>query len=294
METRINYFSRLSLLVSVIFFLNLQSFSQGTDSRRITSANKNNMYIGLSIDPISSKISNEGFSDVLSIKGGNSLNFSIDAGYFFSDLIGISIGAGYSSYSTKLSLDSSSYKFMTTDDEDEQFEMRIKGRSIEEDQNISLLSIPVSLIFRFAASEKIGLYLKPGISFDIPLLKKYDGNGIFTYDAYYAEYPVLLQDLPELGFPSNYATNVSEELEIKSINMALTVSGGMSYSVSEKMVLLLGATLNRSVGNVSAYEEDSGFRLTTEQNELRSMMAGSKNSGLQAFGFSIGIRYFLK
>jgi len=73
-------------------------------------------------------------STTLSYKKGNSINFGLDFGYFFSRVAGISVGAGYGSYSTELSLDSCSIKFQTTDSENESYEMRITGKSISENQ----------------------------------------------------------------------------------------------------------------------------------------------------------------
>ncbi len=287
------YFPAILSLIVLLILTENQISAQGTDSRQIKTGSSK-MFVGINIDPVTTRISNDFTSPGLKVKGGGSMNVTIDGGYFFSEFAGISIGAGYSSYATTLNLDSASYKFSATDDENEQYEMRILGKTISENQKISFLSIPATLILRYSTSEKLGFYLKPGLKFSIPLSKNYDGSGTFTYDAYYAAYPILLHGLDEFGFPANYRTEVSDDLELKSFSMAMTLSAGASYSVNEKIGILFGVTFNRSLGNISAYTKDPGFRLSSVADELKSFMAGSNKAGLQAFGLNIGLRYFLK
>jgi len=61
------------------------------------------------------------------------------------------------------------------------------------------------------------------------------------------------------------------------------VSGGASYSINESIQLNIGVHLSKSLANISAYQKDSNFRLTSKQAELNSFMAGSSNAGVQAF-----------
>jgi hypothetical protein len=66
------------------------------------------------------------------------------------------------------------------------------------------------------------------------------------------------------------------------------------FSINESIQLSLGAFFNRSLSNISAYEQDANFRLTTKAEELNSIMAGSSGASFQAFGLAVGVRYFLK
>ncbi|HLN22338.1 MAG TPA: outer membrane beta-barrel protein [Bacteroidales bacterium] len=282
-----------SQAIILMLVLSVSAYSQGTDSRMVSSGG--NKFIGLSIDPVTTTINNEGFSPAgLKVKGAMSVNITAEAGKFFSDFIGVSIGIGYGSYSTKLNLDSASYRFTATDSDNEQFEMRIKGKTITEDQKLSLVSIPVTMIIRYPLNDKISFYLKPGLSFSIPLAKTYNGTGIFTYDGYYAEYPVLLHDLPQFNFPNNYNNKVTDDLVVKSFNMALVASAGITFSVNDNISILAAGTFSKGLGSISGYEADSNFRLSEKADDMKSIMAGCTNAGLQAFGASIGIRYYLR
>lgn len=287
--------NRFGILLAVFLaFLTTVANSQGTDSR-MSSGIKDKLFIGLELNPLITNISNEKYvsSIPLSYKKGNSLNFAIEFGYFISKTVGISSGIGYSSFSTELSIDSCSLKYQTTDNEEEDFEMRINGKSIVENQKISFLSIPLCINLRFQAGEKIGFYIKGGVSFDIPVTKTFNGDGIFTYKGYYPAYPVLLENYSPY-FPTNVSTSSTGSLLIKSLNTAILASGSAFYNLNSNLQLLIGIHFNKSLTNISAYTPDPDFRISSTPNELNSFMAGSTSAGFQAVGLSVGLKYFIK
>jgi hypothetical protein len=295
MRTETTYIKYITLILVLLTAINTIVNSQGTDSRR-TYAKKTKLYLGITVSPQKTNINNEKLpaSSAMVYKKGTSFNFAIDGGYYFSKIAGISIGAGLTSYSTNLYLDSCSIKYQTTDDELEAYEMRIKGKSISEDQKISFLNVPVCFTLKFPAGKKSGFYLKGGMSFGIPVAKTFKGTGTFTYTGYYSAYPVLLQDLPDHGFPSNLNTPSSGNLKIKSLSPCLVASGGVTYYVNESIQLILGFNFNKSLGNISGYKPDSDFKLSSKANELNSLMAGSSNANTTASGLSIGLKYYLR
>jgi hypothetical protein len=267
--------------------------SQGTDSRKkFTKEEK--IFAGIVITPQTTTISNKNFVSAVPVeqKSGMSLNLLVEGGYFFSKIAGVSIGAGMGSYTAEQSLDSCSIKFNATDTDMETYEMRIKGRSITETQKLSFLSIPVCVIFKIPAGEKLGFYVKAGVSFDIPMTKTYEGSGIFTYDGYYAAYPVLLHDIP-VYFPANKNTSSSGTLELKSLSQTIVASGGAFFRVNESIHLSLGVNFCKSLGNISAYSTDS-YRLTSKPDEMNSIMGGAENAGVMGLGVSLGVRYYLR
>lgn len=252
--------------------------------------------MGFNVAPVQTSIINEDFKSTTALlsENGSALNPSVEFGYFFSGIAGLSIGAEYSSYSAKLALDSTSIRFQDVDSENENYEMRIQGKSMSENQKISVITFPVCLNLRFKANAKLGFYLKTGVSVNIPVEKSYNGSGIFSYSGYYSEYPVLLQDLPEYGFPLNQSTTSSGVLELQSFYTEVTASGGITWSLNNKITILLGANFSKSLGNISAYKPDPEFRLSSKVNDLKTIMAGSSGAGLQSVGLSIGLRYYLK
>jgi hypothetical protein len=287
----------------VLFFLlaalNTALFPQGTESRKrpgAGGAKVSKMCITLYLNPAMTKVSSgeiTGLSD-LTTSGGNSLHGALDLDYFFSSAIGVNFGLGYNGFSSQLSLDSWSGKYSTKDSENETYEMRISGEKITEDQKIAYLSIPVCLSMRFPAGGKFGFYMKAGIGFDIPIVKSYEEAGVFSYAGYYAEYPVLLENLSEYGFPYKKNTSSSGTLEVKSFSPAIIASGDIFFSISKTMQILVGGYFNRSLSNISSYTPASSFLLSSKADELNSIMSASPGANVQAIGLSLGFRYFLK
>lgn len=269
--------------------------SQATDSRRLNSKQKR-LYIGAYLNPLKTSILNSELVNIsdLSTNSKLTINGLLDFGYFFTPITGISVGLGYSNYSSQLSLDNYETHFQSTDSENESFEMRINGNSISEEQNISFFNIPICLSLRLQMSEKLGLFLNGGMEFKIPVVNNYTGSGNFTYDGYYPAYPVLLQNLPEYGFPSNLKTDVSGDLKVKSVILSIIASGGVSIAISSNVQLILFATVNKSISNITEYDTDLDFKLTSKASELKSLMEGSTETNVQALGLGIGIHYFFK
>ena len=281
----------LSVLMAVM--LNNVVFPQGTDSR-LRYGNNEQFGFGIVLTPQLTSINMEGFSSAATTTGGSGMNIAFDAAFYFSTFAGISIGAGLSPYSSELTLSSYSTQFSDVDSESESYEMQVEGRSITESQKISFLSIPITLAFRVPAGNKLGFYVNAGISAGIPIVKTYDGSGIFSYDGYYEEYPVTLEDIPQYGFPSDLRTNVSNQLEIKSFVASLTASGGFYFYLNKSIQLAIGANYTRALSDISNYQNTGTFYLTTQAEELNSMMEGSDKTGVQAIGLSLGFRYFIK
>lgn len=294
MKTEQPYSRIAALTIVLLTVVNSAIISQGTDSRS-KYVKEGKIYAGIVITPQITKISNNDFfaSSTLNQKGGTSLGFALEGGYFFSKIAGISIGAGMGSYSTELSMDSCSIKFQATDSDLEVYEMRIKGKLIKEEQKLSFLNIPVCVVMKIPAGDKLGFYVKAGLSFNIPIVKTYKGSGIFSYSGYYSAYPVLLQNIPAY-FPSDVETSSSGNIEVKSFSQTLVASGGVTFKLNELIELALGLYFNKSLGNISTYKPDSNFRLTSKANELNSFMAGSSKAGVQAFGLSLGLKYYLR
>lgn len=276
----------------MLSILSSAAYSQGTDAR-LTSGKNESLFLGLYVNPLMTDISNEVFTDALSSKKGNTINFEFEFGYFFTDIIGISLGAGYSSYAAELSLDSYNDSFGDTDNEGEAYTMLISGKSINENQKLSVLSIPLYINFRIPASDKLGFIIKAGPGFDLPMAKTYDGTGIFTYKGYYPAYPVTIENYPEY-FPTDFSTSSSGTLLVKSMNISLVAAGSAYYSLNDNIKLQLGLYFHKSMSNISSYEPVADFKLTSKKDELNSFMGGSSSTGIQAVGLSVGLKYYLK
>lgn len=284
----------LIIMSSFLYLSEESTFSQGTDSRTLLSKQRK-FYVGALVNFSSTNIECQNYLnlDAPGSKGKIAPGGIIDFGWFFKPFAGLSLGAGFGSYSQSLVLDSYQTSLPQIDSENEAYELQISGNSILEEQKITDIVFPVTLVLRIQMTEKLGFFAKGGIQFEIPVVKRFTGSGIFTYDGYYPEYPVLLHELPEYGFASNLETDVSGEIPVKSFNMSMVVSGGVSMNVGQKMQLILSASLTKSISDISAQQPNPQYRITTAANEYHSIMECSQKPGVKSLGFGFGLRYFL-
>lgn len=287
-------FIRYILLTVFIFICSQHDiFSQGTNFRK---KKQPGLFVGLNVGPSQSHIMNEGtlsVSELLSSKK-NSFFGTVEIGYFFSNYIGLSSGIGFVSYKTQLTLDSYQNNFNSIDSEDESYERRVSGSDITEVQNINFLSVPFCINLRLPFNETIGFFLQPGVNMTIPLSKNYNSNGTFTYKGYYPAYNVLLENLPDYGFPSNKSSNSEGELELKPFGINAIASAGIYFLIQKKIQLAVAACYDKSLSSISQYTSIGTFQLTSEVDQINSLMGASSNVTTQLFGLKVIFRYYLK
>lgn len=285
-----------NLLLSSVFLsvAILKVFSQGTD---ISGRKFPMFYVGINLIPVQTQLINEGDFSAAGFTTEKTINFSgeIEAGCLFSDFFGISLGAGYGSYSSNHLLESYEFDYTTTDSENDSYERRITGTDIFEIQNISFLNIPVTINFSVPFNRnKMGFYVHSGISFSIPVSGTFSSSGTFSYKGYYPEYNVLLEDLPAYGFGTNINNEAAGELFIKSMNLNLLVKGGFEMFVSKKIRLAAGILYTSSLSDISDYERNDRFILSEDASLMASFMEGSTKVSSKGLGAILSLNIFLK
>ena len=253
-------------------------------------------FIGVSGGPAKTDISND-FTSVISgvdMTMKNAYCLSVDAGYYFSKYFGLSTGIGLSSYITQLSLDPYSNSLDTIDSESESYERRISGNNINETQKIYFLEIPVILNFQCPFSKAIGFYLQGGINLAIHVGNNYSSSGTFSYSGYYTAYNVLLKDIPYKGFKSNVKNDVSGELKVKTLNPELIASGGFYFHNQKHFQISAGFFYKSLFSDISDYTPVESFQLSTQEDQLRSLMEGSEKTTASSMGIMISLRYYIK
>jgi hypothetical protein len=300
MKIRIIHYRQILLTVIIIICYQSVAFSQESDSILVKPTG---LFFGLSLGAIQSQITpsstqliNVGYSSFskLSLTKQYSYFGSIEIGYFFSKFIGLSTGIGYNSYSTQLQLASYLSKLNSIDSENEAYELRVSGKSIKEDQQVSFLTIPICFNLRLPLGRSFDFFLEPGINLAIPLGKSYQSSGTFTYKGYYPAYNVLLENLPAYGFPKDLNTEFDGKLSLKPFNFSAVVSAGFDFQVQNKYLFGLAVYYDRSLTSIADYSSPDSFQLSSEVNQINSMMGGSSKTTIQSIGIKIVFRYYLK
>jgi hypothetical protein len=284
---------------NLLTFLLLMAFACTSISAQDTTkaeVHKSRLYAGFTIGPAMNKIINVGELSVsaLSSKVNYSVSGSLDLGYQFSEIIGLSTGLVYSTNSSELSLNSYSNKFNTTDSENEPYECRVDGSSISEIQKISFLSIPLCINFQFPFTKRFGMFIQAGVNFSFPVSQEYSSSGTFTYTGYYPAYNVILKNLPAYGFIDDASLNYKGKLDIISPVINGLGMAGFQLFVTEKLQLALGANYCRSLMNISKYTSPETFQLSSDISKIYSMMGGCSNVTTQNVGLRLSFRYYFR
>ncbi len=285
----------LRQLIWMTFLLCLpyqEIFSQEADSMLVK---KPGLFVGLTMGPTQTMILNEGMSNVknlVSVKG-NGVSGTLEFGYFFSANFGLSSGIGYTACNGHSSLDSYQSKFNTTDSENEPYERQVLGIHLLEDQNIGLLTLPISANFRIPLGGKFGLFLQTGIELNKPITQKYHSSGTFTFKGFYPAYNVLLQNLPAYGFPTNATSAFDGTLNLKPISFDAIATAGIDFQIHKNLSGSLAACYHQSLSSISNQTAPENFQLSTDVNQINSLMGGSSKVTIQSIGLKIAVRYFL-
>lgn len=268
-------------------------FAQERDSGIVK---QDGMFIGISFGPSQSRIINGGSNLTLKHSYGNDYSYCgyLETGYYFSKYFGLSTGIGFDSYNSLLTLDDYQSKFIINDKENESYERRVSGTAIREVQEIGFLSVPFSINLRIPFNKTIGLFLEPGVNIIVPVIKNYNSIGTFTYKGYFPAYNVLLENLPAYGFPSNMNSKTNGNLEIKPLGFNAMVSAGFDCFIVNKLQIAVVVCYNRSLSTISGYTSPELFQLSSDPDQINSLMGGTTESTAQSIGLKIGVRYFLK
>lgn len=288
----ITLYNKLFLLFFLLIILRGIGYSQSLNSELLL---KNQSFIEISGGGTQTTISNQGASFISEVdwQEKNSYYFIISAGIFFSKHFGISTGIGLCPYFTQLSLNSYANTLDTLDSENEIYERRIYGENITENQKIYFLEIPLLLNFQYPLSNTTGFFIQGGLSLSIPVKKTYSSTGTFTYSGYYPDYNVLLTDVPYEGFKSNIVNDIGGKLRINPLNAGIIASGGFYFSPSMNYQISLGFIYKRILNDISDYSTETSFQLSTNENQIRSLMERCEKVTASSMGLTVSLRYYV-
>lgn len=253
------------------------------------------LFLGCAGDLTNAQIINKETQSLSSIVSNKKISASgsIEIGYFISKYIGLTTGVDYNMFTSNLRIDSYQNQYSTVDRENESFELRVSGQNIGESQQVDILSIPVCINFRVPLNMKVGFYMQTGINFRIPTTNKFNSSGTFTYKGYFPAYNVLLENLPEYGFPTDLMINTDGELDLKPLIYGGIVSVGADYLIHKRVQFTLAAYYDRSFSDITDYYSVDEFNLISDSGQFNSIMSGSSKTALQSVALKLGIRYYI-
>ena len=234
---------------------------------------------GYGLSGLSGKIENG------SITPGMGYQLSLNGKYFFTNNIGLGIGAGYSAYSSNAELTTYSTNIASVDDENENFEYRITASGIKEEQKLSALEIPVFLAYRKSLSEKLGLNASLGLKFSLPLSATYQcTGGTIETRGYYPAFNVELYNMPNHGFEKVENINYSGDLSTQ-MAYSLFANAGITIPVG-KIGINIGVYGSYGLNSVLKQEAN---QLMVYPKKYQSVTALADKISLVSGGVKIGV-----
>lgn len=270
-----------------------QPQEQPADSLKIK---QHGFFIGFSMAACQSQFTQEGMLSVsgLSTLAKPGILATAEIGYAISRHFGISSGISFFSLNNQVTLNAYQNKFTTTDTENETYERRVTATNITEDQNIACLGIPLIMNLRIPMGRKLGFSLGAGVEMAFPVISKYNSSGIFTYKGYYPRYNVLLENLPAYGFPDKASISTNGNLELKPVWLNGSLNAGFYYALPKNLQLGIAFHYSRSLTDIQSYISPEKFQLSSDINQISSMMGGSNNVNYLSAGLAVTLRYFFQ
>ena len=185
--------------------------------------------------------------------------------YFFSDVMGVSTGLGWSHYRWYMSKGEFSDRYMTNDGE-EPFELRSSFTGYKENYTASFLEIPLAVRFQYPLfSDENLTFFSIGAKAGIPLKSKFSTPGAtFTTSGYYPAYDIVL-DSPENHGLGMFTTG--KQVSGLSLNTiwSLTAEAGMKWDILPQFSVYAGLCVDYALNSIIS-EKDKTFLIYNQRN----------------------------
>lgn len=224
------------------------------------------------------------------------LGFNFELGYFFklNRVVSLGAGIGYSNFKSELTQDSISYQRDYIDHDQHNVTEYVRINPISESLNVSCLDIPLYVEFGNPNVDQIGFYGRIGLKMSFPISHKLTGDGSYSSWGHYPDCPVTLYDIPELGYYTDKPIyDEMEEPELKSVVFSALFSAGVSFPLSDALVLKAGANINLGLSELSEYKagSDEDFE---DYGNYSKLLNNPEKTSLKSYGIEIGLIYSLR
>jgi len=247
----------------------------------------------------SSTIYNEDLSGSDSWDVNSGIGYSFEVGYLMKfyniRMLGVGFGLGYSSYSTEIgSGEQSAVLPVSTDIDGDVYTRLINTSTMKEELQLAYFDIPVFLEFSNANIDKFGFYGRLGVKVSFPVSSSFDASGTASYQGWYDQYNVILYGIPELGFYDNKEIYEETPLALSSVNISAIASLGISYPLSSRLIMKLGASATYGLTEISESKAEGWEESMYDGNYSKLLEDPNSPTTTRAFGIEIGLIYNMR
>ncbi|MFY0686036.1 MAG: hypothetical protein JXQ90_02670 [Cyclobacteriaceae bacterium] len=248
----------------------------------IVSSNTDDLFFGedYSMDKISidSDISYSAGIDLIRLVAAPEPNeFSWSFGLYFSEI-------GF-----QLSMDSYYYSDVRIDKDNDLYFNNVIGENFRENVKMRFLEIPLRFRYERAFSRIFSFYIQPGVDLGYNYQTIFSGSGTFTYTGFYPELNLLIRDVEEYNFVSDYQQTFNDQM-IQTSNYAVSgaLNVGFNMKVFDGWLVYLGAAASKSVINLSIKE--TNHLISTEMGQNAGVTPSMSFIDFGKYGIQVAIR----
>ena len=184
-------------------------------------------------------------------KTGIGGSFGIGYTYFVSSNVGIQTGIEYSIYNSKLQISDLGNKYITGDNEKENFEYRYKISGMEEKRHAGMIQIPLMVQYQIPVFSANMFYVSGGGKVGFPVSKTYKQSiDKLETEGYYPETKWTVNDMEEQGFGTFESLKSDGDLDLK-VSFILSAETGLKWALSDKYYLYTGLYLDYGLNDIN-------------------------------------------
>ncbi|MBW1654572.1 hypothetical protein [Flavobacterium quisquiliarum] len=223
---------------------------------------------------------------------------AVKAGYIYSFTKNIGIGSGieFSQYKQNLSLvsPSSTLTNYEVDASGSAFIYNVTTSNYKEKQTLQAVQIPLFLQLKMNINKGIDFNFRAGVKYFLPVSYKIKATADnVNGTAYYPDFNLTIDDLPEYGIGQESSYAASGEYETKGIFMS-SFEFGFTFDIVKKNSLYVAMFLEKGHGTILDQKNNQsyvGFNPTsTNDRKVNGLYSTEQNAKITpaAFGLTLG------
>jgi len=223
---------------------------------------------------------------------------AVKVGYIYSFTKNIGIGSGleFSQYKQNVSLVSSSTTLTNyeVDASGSAFIYSVTTSNYKEKQTLQALQIPLFLQFKMNINKGIDFNFRGGVKYFLPISYKIKATADnVNGSAYYPDFNLTINDLPEYGIGQGSSYSGSGEYETKGIFMS-SFEFGFTFDIGKKNALYAAMFLENGYGTILDQNKNQSYvgynPASTADRKANGLYSTEQNAKITpaAFGLTLG------
>jgi hypothetical protein len=227
---------------------------------------------------------------------GNGFNAGLRYSYYLNEGLSVGIGAEYQSYNSDVTFQALYVRYMTVDDEGENFQFRYRVSNLREEQKLGYINIPVHIQFETPGTTK--LYLAAGAKVGFAINGSYESRmQNLTTSGYYPQYNVELFAPAFAGFASTNDVRSGKQDLDTDVSYSATIETGVKQLLGNKNSIYIGLYLDYGLNNIYDNEKKPLVQYNAEipvQLQQNSVLDSPFANNVRLVSYGLKLRFAIR